>query len=66
MVKLLKNSLDGIKINTILKYLERSKQIEIDLEGNIIWVKKPKEQITFAEKAKIDKKFLDYMNSKKS
>jgi hypothetical protein len=30
------------QINTIFKYLERSKLIETDLDGNIIWVKKKK------------------------
>ena len=28
------------QINTIFKYLERSKLIETDLDGNIIWIKK--------------------------
>jgi hypothetical protein len=30
------------QINTIFKYLERSKLIETDLDGNIIWIKKKK------------------------
>ncbi len=63
--KILKNSLDSIKINTILKYLERSNQIEIDYEGNIIWIKKQKEQITFSEKAVMDKNFIDYVKDKR-
>ncbi len=61
----MKNSLDGIKINTILKYLERSKQIEVDHEGNIIWVKKQKEPSTFADMAIMDKNFSDYVKDKK-
>lgn len=61
----MKNSLDGIKINTILKYLERSKQIEVDHEGNIIWVKKQKQPCTFADMATMDKNFSDYVKDKK-
>lgn len=34
--------LNSTQINTIFKYLERSKLIETDLDGNIIWVKKKK------------------------
>ena len=30
------------QINTNFKYLERSKLIETDLDGNIIWIKKKK------------------------
>jgi hypothetical protein len=30
------------QINIIFKYLERSKLIETDLDGNIIWIKKKK------------------------
>lgn len=31
---------NSTQINTIFKYLERSKLIETDLDGNIIWIKK--------------------------
>lgn len=34
--------LNSTQINTIFKYLERSKLIETDLDGNIIWIKKKK------------------------
>lgn len=34
--------LNSTQINTIFKYLERSKLIETDLNGNIIWIKKKK------------------------
>ena len=33
---------NSTQINTIFKYLERSKLIETDLDGNIIWIKKKK------------------------
>lgn len=50
--KIFRNKLDLLKINSILKYLERSKIIEIDLDGNIIWIKNNTDrQLTFWEKA---------------
>ena len=33
---------NSTQINTIFKYLERSKLIETDLDGNIIWIKRKK------------------------
>ena len=40
--KVMGGKLNSIQINTIFKYLERSKLIETDLDGNIIWIKKKK------------------------
>ncbi len=40
--KMMGGKLNSTQINTIFKYLERSKLIETDLDGNIIWVKKKK------------------------
>ncbi len=52
--KIFRDKLDPIKINTILKYLERSKTINVDLDGNIIWIKSDvNRQLTFWEKASI-------------
>jgi hypothetical protein len=34
-----KNKLDKLKVHLILRYLERSKALEVDLQGNIIWMK---------------------------
>lgn len=52
--KIFRDKLDPIKINTILKYLERAKTINVDLDGNIIWIKShTNRQLTFWEKASI-------------
>jgi hypothetical protein len=53
--------LDLFKINTILRYLERSKRLEIDLDGNIIWTRQDSDnnQLSLAERANISKEFLD-------
>jgi hypothetical protein len=40
--KMMGGKFNSTQINTIFKYLERSKLIETDLDGNIIWVKKKK------------------------
>jgi hypothetical protein len=64
---LLGNRLDPIKINTILKYLERSGRLQIDLDGNIIWIRSDKEEIdhiSFAEAANISDDFKKYFSIK--
>lgn len=50
------------KINAILRYLKNSKKIEIDLDGNIIWIRQQKmnNQLTIAETANISPEFVDY------
>lgn len=56
--KILKSNLNSIKVNTIFKYLVRSKIIEVDLDGNIIWIKKTENnQTRFWERASISKDF---------
>lgn len=40
--KMMGGKFNSTQINTIFKYLERSKLIETDLDGNIIWIKKKK------------------------
>jgi hypothetical protein len=62
---LLRPSLDLVKINAILRYLERSKSLEIDLDGNIIWIREEKaNQSTLADVANISKDFLNYFSTK--
>ena len=53
--------LDLFKVNTILRYLEKSKRLEIDLDGNIIWTRQDSDnnQLSLAERADISKEFLD-------
>ena len=40
--KIMGGKFSSTQINTIFKYLERSKLIETDLDGNILWIKKKK------------------------
>jgi hypothetical protein len=65
--KLLRPTLNPIKIKTILRYLERSKRLEIDLDGNIIWIRQDMNetnQLSLAEAANISKDFLEYFSTK--
>ena len=51
----------------ILRYLERSKRLETDLDGNIIWIRedsKNTNQLSLAEGANISKEFLDFFDKK--
>jgi hypothetical protein len=60
--------LDPVKINAILRYLQRSKSLEVDLDGNIIWIREEEEgkpnQSTLADLANISKDFLNYFSTK--
>lgn len=60
--KLLAPKLDLNMINAILRYLKNSKKIEIDLDGNIIWIKKQytNNQLSLAETANISQDFRKY------
>jgi hypothetical protein len=60
--------LDLFKVNTILRYLEKSKRLEIDLDGNIIWTRQDSDnnQLSLAERANISKEFLDLYSKKES
>lgn len=68
--KLLRPRLDLFKINTILRYLERSKRLETDLDGNIIWIREDSnnnaDQLSLAERADLSKEFLDFFSKKDS
>ena len=63
--KLLRPRLDLFKINTILRYLERDKRLETDLDGNIIWIREDSNSInklSLAERANLSKEFLDFFS----
>jgi hypothetical protein len=63
---ILKNKLDEAKVNTILHYLERSKKLEIDLDGNIIWMSAQEiNQTSLAEKASFSSDFIDHLKSRR-
>lgn len=55
---------DVIKINAIIKYAERSRLIEVDHDGNIIWIKKDKiEHSSLGEIAKFSREFHEFLDS---
>jgi hypothetical protein len=65
--KLLRPRLDLFKINTILRYLERSKRLETDLDGNIIWIREDSNnanRLSLAERANVSREFLDFLSKK--
>ena len=47
--------------------MERSKRLEIDLDGNIIWTRQDSDnnQLSLAERADISKEFLDLYSKKR-
>ena len=66
--KLLRPKLNLAKINSILRYLEKSKRLEIDLGGNIIWIREENvvsHELSFAEVANISQDFLEHFSSTK-
>ncbi len=60
--KILSPTLSLDKINAILKYLERSKLILIDLDGNIIWIKENnlKKESYLSDAAEFSEEFLKF------
>ena len=55
-------SLTPLQINVILKYLQRSGAIEVDLEGYIVWVRKDKQDgRTLGEVAEISSELKEYL-----
>ena len=55
--------MDLFKINTILRYLERDKRLETDLDGNIIWIREDNaNKLSLAERANLSKEFLDFFS----
>lgn len=59
--KILGPKLNLIKINAILRYLVKSKSLEIDLDGNIIWFRHEKTDsyLSFMEAANISCEVLE-------
>ncbi len=66
--KILKPQLTLDKINAILRYLERSNLIIIDLDGNIVWIKENnlKEDFSLIDSGKLSKDFLEYFGKVKN
>ena len=64
--KLLRPTLNLAKINAILRYLEKSKRLEIDLDGNIIWIRDEhisSHDLSFSEVANISQDFRERFSS---
>ena len=63
---LLGPKLNLVKINAILRYLVKSKSLEIDLDGNIIWFRHEKtdSHLSFMEAASISPDVLEYFSTK--
>lgn len=52
-------------MNAILRYLERAKKIEIDLDGNIIWMSSEKNsQSNLVDKAVFSPDFIGHLKSR--
>ncbi len=63
--KLLRPKLSSLKINVILRYLQRNGDIEVDLDGNIIWIRSREQtELMFAEKAIMSKEFANLVDQK--
>jgi hypothetical protein len=60
--KLLRPRLNLVKINTILRYLDKSKSLEIDLDGNITWFRQENtdHHLSLMEAADISPEFLEH------
>jgi len=58
---LLSPTLSLDKINAILKYLERSNGIIVDLDGNIVWIKENnlKQDTELSKTANFSKEFVE-------
>jgi hypothetical protein len=58
-------SLNILKINTIIRYLERSKRLVIDSDGYIIWIREENsDQLSLADVANITEYFLELLNKR--
>lgn len=68
LAKTLKPQLTLNKINAILKYLERSDLIIVDLDGNIVWIKENnmKDDLSLLDSGKFSDDFLKYLSNNKN
>lgn len=64
--KVFKNKLSPLKVNIILRYLERSKTVELDLDGNVIWIREHENnQVDLCERATFSSAFIEYIKTNK-
>jgi hypothetical protein len=62
--KILGPRLNLYKIDRILRYLERSERLQIDIDGNIIWIRedsKSNNLLSLRERASLSNGFIDYL-----
>jgi hypothetical protein len=59
--RILSPTLSLDKINAILKFLERSNGLIVDLDGNIVWIKEKnsKQEAEMSETANFSKEFIE-------
>jgi hypothetical protein len=57
-------SLTPLKINVIIRYLERSGAILVDTESYIVWARKDQERLTLGEVGKISADLKDYLEKR--
>ena len=64
--KVFKNKLSPLQVNIILRYLEKSKTVELDLDGNVIWIRDNEtNQATLCERATFSSEFIEYIKTNK-
>jgi hypothetical protein len=62
--KILGLRLNLYKIDRILRYLERSERLQIDVDGNIIWIREDNKStnlLSLKEGASLSNEFIDYL-----
>ena len=62
--KIIGPRLNLYKIDRILKYLERARQLQIDVDGNIIWIREDNKStnlLSLRERASLSNDFIDYL-----
>lgn len=55
------SSLSPLKINVIVRYLERSGAIIVDSEGYIIWSRKEQDHLSLGEVAEMSNELKDFL-----
>ena len=64
LAKILGPNLNLYKIDRILRYLDRSERLQIDVDGNIIWIREDNKStnlLSLRERANLSNEFLDYL-----
>jgi hypothetical protein len=62
--KILGPRLNLYNIDRLLRYLERARQLQIDVDGNIIWIREDNKStnlLSLRERASLSNVFIDYL-----